>query len=245
MNQFARYEKQMLFKPIGRDGQAKLARSRVGIIGIGALGTNLGNLCARSGVGNLILVDSDRVELSNLQRQMLFSEADVGSLKAAKAAEKLAEINSEINIEAFCQRLDCNNIYDIFKGCDLILDGTDNFPTRFIVNQMALKTKTPWVHTGVTASSGQSMLIVPGKTACLGCLIPELTDAANFPTVNNSGIINTIVTAMASISVATALRFLVEKHIDYSLKCFDIWEQRFDSVLLERNLDCPHCRSRL
>ena len=245
MSQFARYEKQILFKPIGTDGQKKLERSRVGILGIGALGTNLANLCARSGIGNLVLVDSDRVELSNLQRQMLFDEADIGSLKATKAAEKLAAINSEIKIEAFCQRVTEQNINDLFGGCDLILDGTDNFPTRFIINQMSLKSGTPWVHTGVTASYGQSMLIIPGKTACLGCLIPDYSADDNFPTVNNSGIINQIVAAMAAISVATALRFLIAKHISYSFTSFDIWEQRFEKVAIERNLECPHCRSQL
>lgn len=245
MKRFERYEKQLLFKPLGIEGQKKLAKTRLAIIGIGALGTSMASLCARSGIGNLVLIDSDRVELSNLQRQILFSEADLGNLKAATAAAKLANINSDINIEAFSLRLDESNAADLCQGCDLILDGTDNFPTRFIVNKLAVRTLTPWVHTGVTASSGQSMLIIPGTTACLGCLIPDEPQTADFPTVQNSGIISPVVVAMAAISVTTALRFIVEKHIDYSLKYFDIWEQRFENIRIERNLDCHHCRSQL
>ncbi len=190
-------------------------------------------------------MDNDRVELSNLQRQMLFSEADVGSPKASRAAEILAGINSEISIEAFNQRVCGQNIRELLADCTMILDGTDNFATRFILNRFALETAIPWVHTGVTAASGQSMLIVPGKTACLGCLIPEDGSPENFPSVNSSGIINQIVSAMASISVASAIRYVIDKHIDHSLKCFDIWEQRFDRISVTRNLDCPQCQTRL
>jgi adenylyltransferase/sulfurtransferase len=152
---FERYQKQLLFKPIGLKGQQRLNKSQVGILGIGALGSNLASICARSGVGKLVLVDSDRVELSNLQRQMLFDEADVGLGKAICAADKLSRINSEISIEAFSERLDARNFRDLFGSCDLLLDGTDNFASRFVLNQQAIASGIPWIHSAVTAASGQ------------------------------------------------------------------------------------------
>ncbi len=240
---FERYQKQLLFKPIGLKGQQRLNRSSVGILGIGALGSNLASICARSGIGRLILVDSDQVELSNLQRQMLFDESDIGSSKAISAADKLSRINSDINIEAFCERLDARNFKDLFGSCDLLLDGTDNFASRFILNQQALDHGIPWVHSAVTASSGQSMFIMPRKTACLRCLIPEVDTVSDFPTVHNSGIITPIVTIIASISAATAIRYLVEKYIDNNLKYYDAWDHRFNSFAVSRNDSCPHCRS--
>lgn len=240
---FERYEKQLLFKPIGLKGQHRLNKSRVGILGIGALGSNLASICARSGVGELVLVDSDRVELSNLQRQMLFDESSIGCYKAACAAEKLSRVNSEIRIEAFTERLDVRNFRDLFGSCNLLLDGTDNFATRFILNQQTLEHGIPWIHSAVTASSGQSMFIMPRKTACLRCLIPEADAVTGFPTVHNSGIITPIVTIIASISAATALRYLVEKHVDYDLKYYDAWEHRFSKFAVTRSDTCPHCRS--
>lgn len=240
---FERYQKQLLFRPIGSKGQQCLNKSRIGILGVGALGSNLASICARSGIGKIVLVDSDRVELSNLQRQMLFDEADIGCSKAICAADKLSRINSEITIEAFCERLDARNFRDLFGGCDLLLDGTDSFVSRFMLNQQAIESGMPWIHSAVTAASGQSLFIMPRKTACLRCLIPDTDEPADFPTVHNSGIIAPIVTIIASISAATALRYLVEKHIDYNLKYYDAWEHRFSSFAVSRNDSCPHCRS--
>lgn len=240
---FERYQKQLLFKPIGQKGQQRLSRSRLGILGIGALGSNLAAICARSGVGELILVDSDCVELSNLQRQMLFTEADIGHSKAITAADSLSRINSDIRIEAFNERLDEKNFKDLFAGCDLLLDGTDGFASRFVLNRQAITQGIPWVHSAVTASSGQSMLIVPRKTACLRCLIPDGDQPSDFPDVHRNGVITPIVTIIASISAATAIRYLVEKHIDHHLKYYDAWEHRFCSFVVERNETCPHCRA--
>lgn len=245
MNPFARYEKQILFKPIGLAGQKKLSRSRVGIVGVGALGSNLASLCVRAGIGSVVLVDYDKVELSNLQRQMLFDEGDIGASKASRAAEKLARINSEISIEAFAQKLGEQNFNELFKNCDLLLDATDNFAARFMINEQALKAGMPWIYSGVTASYGQSMFIMPYDTACLRCLIPENEMVDNFPTVHNSGIIGPIVTIIASISAATALKFLVEGHIERDVVCFDAWEQKCHRIPMERTAGCPGCEQHL
>lgn len=245
MNQFERYEKQILFKPCGLEGQKKLRKTRIGILGVGALGSNLAGMAARSGFGHITLVDNDRVELSNLQRQTLFDEADVGSYKATRAAEKLSAINSDISIEAFVQRVDEKNFSDLFASCDLIFDASDNFATRFLINKKALELGIPWVHTGVTASYGQSMLIIPFKTACFGCIIPEYVETESFPTVHNSGILITTVTALCSTSMTTALRYILSKEFDNFMIAQDVWENRFDKIQIERNLNCNHCKNRL
>ena len=243
MQPLARYEKQTLFRPIGMAGQKKLASSRVCIVGTGALGSNMANLLARAGVGSLLLIDNDRVELSNLQRQMLFDETDIGKSKAQCAAARLSLINSEISIEAFNERLSDDNFADLVKGCDLLLDATDNFASRFTINAQALTLGLPWIYSGVTASSGQSMFIQPFNTACLRCLIPEDGMVDNFPGVHNSGIIGSIVTIIASISVSMAMRFLVEKYIERDVLCFDAWELRSHRIPMERTPGCPGCRA--
>lgn len=243
MQVFERYQKQILFPPIGNAGQKKLSRSRVGIIGVGAIGTSIASLCARAGIGSLILIDNDRVELSNLQRQMLFDENDIGKPKVLCAADKLVKINSEISIEAFNEQLTVDNFSDLLESCDLILDATDNFAARFLINEQALALQIPWVYSGVTASSGQSMFIRPFDTACLRCLIPESEMVDNFPSVNNAGIIGPIVTIIAAMSVSMALRYLVEKHVERDVLCFDAWELKCHRIPMERTPGCPGCRA--
>lgn len=243
MQPFARYEKQILFKPLGQSGQKKLLKAQVGIVGVGALGTGMANLCARAGIGSLVLIDDDRVELTNLQRQTLFDESDIGAGKAQRAAEKLAGINSEIKIEAFNERLTDANFVDILSGCDLILDATDNFATRFLLNSQTLSSGQAWIYSGVTASSGQCMLINPFDTACLRCLIPEDTMVDDFPSVHNSGIIGPIVTIISSVAVSMALRYLVENHIERDVICFDAWDLRCHRIPMERTPGCPGCRA--
>lgn len=242
MNNFERYEKQILFAPVKLKGQKKLAKSRIGILGAGALGTNIANILGRAGIGNLIIADSDRVELSNLQRQMLFVEKDVGRSKALAVAHHLGEINSEINVEAFFQEVDKSNFYEIFANCDLIMDATDNFPSRFMLNRMCHKFAIPWVFSGVTASYGQSALFIPHKTACLTCMTSEDLPDEDFPAVNNSGILASIVTAIASFSTASAIRYIVERYSDNQVKFLDVWNQNFRKIQLVKSNFCPVCR---
>ncbi|MFZ5951291.1 MAG: HesA/MoeB/ThiF family protein [Candidatus Rifleibacteriota bacterium] len=242
LKDFARYEKQVLFKPIGLAGQKKLAKAKIGIVGSGALGSNLANILTRSGIGHILLVDRDRVELSNLQRQMLFTEKDVGHPKAIRAARRLAKINSEIIIEGFHQEITHENFHELFSGCDLIFDGTDNFPTRFMMNRATQDMGLPWIFSGVTASSGQSMMIVPEKTACLGCVIDEQNLDATFPTVHNSGIITSIVTIIASISAITGIKYLIDREIDRTVKFYDAWVHQFSKFEVEPAESCHFCR---
>src|SRR5688572_6901933 len=169
---FDRYVRQMRFPPIGEAGQKKLLDSRVLICGCGALGSVLANTLARAGVGHLRLVDRDFVELNNLQRQVLYDEQDVaeGLPKAAAAERRLKQINSQIEIEAIVTDVDHTNIESLLQGVHLILDGTDNFETRFLLNDASLRFNIPWVYGGCVGAEGQTMTIIPGQTACLRCL---------------------------------------------------------------------------
>ncbi|MGM0600735.1 MAG: HesA/MoeB/ThiF family protein [Candidatus Rifleibacteriota bacterium] len=242
MQKLRRYDKQIRFKPIGKQGQKRLLKSRVGILGAGALGSNIANLLGRAGVGQLVIADYDKVELSNLQRQMIFRENDIGKLKSPTLASHLKNINSKIDIEAFSIKINSQNFTDIFANCDLIFDATDNFSTRFLINKECLALNIPWVHSGVTGASGQSMLIVPGKTACLSCLIPDNQVGENFPDINSEGILAQTVTIIASISTISGIRFLIEKYYDSSLRYFDAWNHEFKKFHISISQFCNDCR---
>ncbi len=180
-----RYRRAAQFAPLGTAGQAKIQSSRVLICGCGALGSVIAERLARSGVGYLRIVDRDWVEHTNLQRQTLFTEADARSSqpKAVAAAVALAQINSEITIEPVVEDVTYLNIARLAEGVDLIMDGTDNFETRLLINDYAMVHRLPWVHGGCLGASGQVMSILPGETACFRCLVPELPPADAMPPV--------------------------------------------------------------
>jgi molybdopterin/thiamine biosynthesis adenylyltransferase len=174
---FDRYVRQTRYPPLGEEGQRRLAASQVLVCGCGALGSWLANLLVRAGVGSVRIVDRDFVETSNLARQVLFDEEDVARQlpKAVAAAEKLRRINSEIEIEAVVADVDHTNIARLCEGVDAIVDGTDNFQTRFLVNDYSIQSGIPWVYGGCVGAEGQTMTILPGETACLRCLMQELS----------------------------------------------------------------------
>lgn len=243
MEQFSRYEKQILFNPLNEDGQQKLANSTVGVLGVGALGTNISNLLVRAGIGKIIIADYDKIELVNLHRQMLFDEQNVGQYKAAVAAQKLKKINSQVEIEHHCVKVSEHNFKEIFGGVDLIMDATDNFTIRLLINQMCLDLDISWVHTGVTASSGQSMLVRPNKGPCYACLVPEEPDMNNYPSMDTDGILAVTVTTASSISVATAFKYLTDQIERSFLYYFDIWNMDSGKIKVERSVSCKYCNA--
>jgi molybdopterin/thiamine biosynthesis adenylyltransferase len=170
-----RYVRQMRYPPLGEEGQRKLSTSSVLLCGCGALGSVLANTLARAGVGRLRIVDRDFLELNNLQRQVLYDENDVAAElpKAVAAQRKLQAINSQIDIEAVVADVDSGNIEGFLDGADMILDGTDNFETRYLINDAAVKHNLPWVYGGCIGAEGQTMTILPGETACLRCLMQD------------------------------------------------------------------------
>ena len=207
---FARYARQMRFPPLGEEGQRRLQAAAALLCGCGALGSAIANTLVRAGVGRLRIVDRDFVELTNLQRQSLFDEADAraGTPKAVAAAEKLRAINSTVAIEPVVADIEPANIERFCEGIDVILDGTDNFETRFLINDAAVKLGLPWVYGGCVGAEGQTMTILPGETPCLRCLMPECPAPGSTPTCDVAGILGPIVGLIASIEAAEAIKIL-------------------------------------
>ncbi|TVY07398.1 ThiF family adenylyltransferase [Paenibacillus cremeus] len=245
-----RYSRQMLFAPIGAEGQAKLLRSRVAIVGMGALGTVLANHMVRAGVGFVRLIDRDFVEKSNLQRQMLYDEADaVGSSpKAEAAAARLRAANSGVTIEPVVADLNATNVEELLTDVQLILDGTDNFSVRFLLNDVSVKHGIPWVYGGAVSSRGVSLTIVPGETPCLRCLFGQPPAQGTAETCDTSGVIGSIIHTVASHQATEALKLLVGADAQRNRKMvhWDLWHNQYAAVDVSkaRKPDCPCCGER-
>lgn len=247
----ARYARQMRYPPLAVEGQMRLLASRALVVGCGALGSVIANTLARAGVGKLRLVDRDFLELNNLQRQVLYDEEDVaaGLPKAIVAQHKLRKINSQIEIEAHVADVDHTNIQRLCEGVDCIVDGTDNFETRFLINDAALKLRLPWVYGGCIGAEGQTLTILPGETPCLRCLMPEPPPPGSTPTCDSAGILGTIIGVIASMQANEALKILSghREAISRTWNVFDLWDStarqiKLDSFHPER--DCPACSGR-
>ena len=245
---FSRYERQWRYAPIGLAGQQRLRQSRVLLIGCGALGSVAAELLVRAGVGSLRIVDRDFLEWNNLQRQSLYTEEDVrrGWPKAVTAAERPAAINHEVSIEPIVADATWERIGPWFEGVDVVIDGTDNFETRFLINDASCQTGIPWVFAGCLGAEGQSMTIVPGVTPCLRCLMPDGPPAAGeSPTCDSAGILGTIIHVMASIQVTEALKWIVGDRdaIQPRLCVIDLWTSGLRSLDLGKlpREACPTC----
>ncbi len=242
---FERYRKQMLFREFGEQGQKRMRNSNVLLVGCGALGTVIADSLTRAGVGMLRIVDRDFVDLSNLQRQVLFDERDVANHepKAIVAARKLNAINSEVAIEPHVADLDHRNILSLCEGIDFILDGTDNFETRFLINDASLETGTPWISGGVLGASGQVMTFVPGKTGCLRCLIDSVPKQTE--TCDTAGVLGPAVNIIASLQVIRTLQLICKpEQPDPRMTVVDLWEgsfQQIDLTSLSQNGGCSAC----
>ncbi|HEX3818972.1 MAG TPA: ThiF family adenylyltransferase [Candidatus Sulfotelmatobacter sp.] len=221
-----RYSRQILFQRIGEEGQRKLAAARVAIVGCGATGSALAGLLARAGVGTLRIIDRDYVEASNLQRQSLFDEADAAESfpKAVAAARKIGAFNSEIKVEPKVEDLVPVNIEGLLEGMDLILDGTDNFETRYLLNDFAVSRSRPWIYSAAVGSYAVTLNVLPGVTACLACIFPD-SPRGMVETCETSGILNSVVSLVASIAATEAIKFLVGEigKLRRTLLSFDLW----------------------
>ncbi len=246
----ARYARQMRYPPLAVEGQLKLLASRALVVGCGALGSVIANTLARAGVGKLRLVDRDFLELNNLQRQVLYDEEDVaaGLPKAIVAQNKLGKINSQIGIEAHVADVDHTNIQKLCEGVDCIVDGTDNFETRFLINDAALKLRLPWVYGGCIGAEGQTLTILPGETPCLRCLMPEPPPPGSTPTCDSAGILGTIIGVVASMQANEALKILSghREAISRTWNVFDLWDSTARQIKLNSfdPKDCPACSGR-
>jgi len=231
-----RYSRQVLFSGIGVDGQRRLQTAKVAIVGCGATGSAVASLLARSGVGTLRIIDRDYVEPSNLQRQALFDEADAAESmpKAAAAARKIAAFNSQIAVDPRVEDLTPANIEPLLEGMDLILDGTDNFETRYLINDYAVKFSRPWIYAAAVGSYGVTLNILPGETACLACVFPD-SPQGTFETCETAGILNSAVDLVASIEATEALKIMVGAgaQLRRTLLSFDVWRNERAEVRAE------------
>ena len=245
-NRSNRYVRQEIFPPIGRDGQARIAKTNVALIGGGALGSTIADLLVRSGVGSLTIADRDYVELHNLQRQSLYDESDVRNHlpKAAAAAARLHAINGQTAINPVVTDVNASNIAAIVADADIVVDGTDNFETRYLINDIAIKLNKPWVYGGVIASYGMTMTVIPGETSCLRCVFPEPPDAGSAPTCDTAGVIAPAVHVIAAIEATEVLKLAVgDLHsINRKLIAIDLWGLSFDEIEIGApKPDCPAC----
>lgn len=235
-----RYSRQILFNGIGEEGQRKLLASRVLIVGCGALGSAHAEALCRAGVGRLRIVDRDFVEPSNLQRQTMFTESDAERRlpKAIAAANHLREINSEIEIEPHVADVNYSNVEQLIDGCDVVLDGTDNFTTRYLINDACVKHEKNWVYGAAVGSYGVTMTIRPHQTACLRCVFEEAPPAASAPTCDTAGVIMPIISVVSALQIAETLKLITGRFDDLhsSLMQFDVWQNDWRKI----SIGAPH-----
>jgi adenylyltransferase/sulfurtransferase len=245
----ARYNRQMLWPQIGIEGQKKLKASRVLLVGCGALGTVLGNLLARAGVGHITIVDRDFIEITNLQRQVLFDHDDIDQNlpKSVAAQKKIARINPEIAVEAVVADVNHTNIEQYAAGKDLLLDGTDNFETRFLINDLSVKHNIPWIYGAVISASGLAMNILPNQSPCLRCIFETMPPPGMNPTCDTAGVLGPAVSVVSSWQAMEAIKLLTGNLADLSpyLFSFDLWDNRFQQLNIKKAkevADCPCCK---
>ena len=246
-----RYSRQMRFHGVGEAGQKKLLETRVTLCGCGALGTVLANVLVRAGFGFVRIIDRDFIETHNLQRQVLFDEDDVaaGIPKAEAAARKLCRINSEISIESIVTDIDHTNILDFVRDVDIVLDGTDNFEVRYLVNDAAIQLNKPWVYGGAIGSVGQTMTIIPGQTPCLRCVVETSPPPGMAATCETAGVLSPTINVIASLQATEAIKIATGhlEAINRELVYIDVWDnefRRFKISKLKDKVDCPCCKQR-
>jgi adenylyltransferase/sulfurtransferase len=243
-----RYSRQVLFPGIGTKGQALLAHGRVTIVGCGATGACVSGLLARAGVGRLTIIDRDYVEASNLQRQTLFDEADAAESlpKAVAAARKIAAFNSDVEVKAEVADLTPENATALLRETDLILDATDNFETRYLINDFAVKHGKPWIYAAAVAAYAVTMNIIPGETACLACMFPAPPEGT-VETCDTAGILNSAVNLIGSIQATEAIKFLVSARdkLRRTLLSFDVWSNQQAEIAADKPREgCQACGRR-
>ncbi len=239
MNVKERYVRHELLSVIGKKGQKQLAKSRVLIVGCGALGTTIANHLVRSGVGFIRIADRDIVEGSNLQRQTLFTEEDIGFPKAIVAAHQLEKINSSVIIEPVVDDINYLNIETLIHTMHVVVDGTDNMLIRFVINDACVKHMIPWVYGGAVETYGMTMNIIPLQTPCFRCFVPTIPEAGALPTCDTVGVLSTIPAIIGSMESTEVMKILLgRKDINTSLLSYDIWTNSFDKTTIQKN---PHC----
>ena len=244
----SRFIRQIRYQKLGANGQQKLLQAHVGIVGCGALGSATAVALTRAGVGNLTIIDRDVPEWSNLPRQLLYTEKDVhdGLPKAIIAEKKLKEIDSSLHVTSHVADLTAHNISDLLSAVDIIVDGTDNFETRFLMNDFACHQDIPWIYGGVIGAEGRVMTVIPGETACLRCLMPDLPTPGSLPTCDTAGVLGAAVMVVAGIQTAETIKVIIDSAGDSesTLFVFDLWDSTWKTIDLQSlsEAGCSSCR---
>jgi len=240
-----RYSRQIILRNISKKGQEQLSDSKITIVGLGALGSAIANNLVRAGIGTVRLVDRDVVELDNLHRQLLYSEDMLGDPKAMAAAAILEQINPDVELIPIVKDVNFSSIVQIITDSDLILDGTDNLETRFLINDFSIKKKVPWIYGGVVGTQGMTMNIltpVDPSRPCFRCLVPELPGAGSLPTCDTFGILNTIPIIIGSLQSTEAIKYLLNsKDLNIKLTFYDVWLNEFRQLEILKNNSCKCC----
>ena len=242
----SRYSRQSRFAPLGEEGQARIRAASIAVVGCGALGTVEAEILVRAGVGRVRIIDRDFVEWSNLQRQFLFEESDAaeGLPKAVAAGRRLARVNSEVTLEPMVADLTPANIDDLLEGVSLILDGSDNFEVRFLINDYSVRSGVPWIYAAAVGSYGLKLAIVPGRTACLRCVYPEPPSQGIQPTCETDGVLAPVTAAIASLAAGDALKILGlgAESVAARLTTIDTWSGEIrQTAPPARDPDCSCC----
>jgi molybdopterin/thiamine biosynthesis adenylyltransferase len=236
-NELERYDRQIMMAEIGQKGQEKLKNARAFIAGAGGLGSPISIYLAAAGVGTIRIVDQDRVDLSNLNRQVLHWNDDIGETKADSALAKLADLNPTINVETSCETITDKNVSHLVAGFDLIIDATDNFPTRYLLNKVALDINIPFFHGAVRGFEGRAMTIIPGKTACLRCMYKGPIPEEKFP------VIGVAPAVIGSIQATEVIKYIIGigNLLENRMLVYDGLTMNFTEFKIKKNPNCDHC----
>lgn len=241
--QIERYSRHIILEQVGGAGQEKLLNSKVLIIGAGGLGAPAGLYLAAAGVGTIGIVDSDKVELSNLQRQIIHHTSDVGIEKTKSAENKMRAINPDINIQLHQTRVQAKNISDIIRNYDFVIDGTDNFPAKFLINDACYFQKVPFSHAGILRFHGQLITVLPGETTCYRCIFNAPPPANAVPSCSQAGVLGVLAGVIGSLQATEAIKYSLGlgKLLTGTLLTYDALEMNFRAIELNRNPNCPLC----
>lgn len=239
-----RYARQTTLPEIGTKGQERIEAGKIAIIGLGALGSSMAELLARSGVGHLRIVDRDFVELTNLHRQSLYREKDVGKPKAEVAAKRLTSLNSTVTVDPRVVHVNAHNIEDLLEGMDLLLDGTDNMQTRFIMNDACVKHRIPWIYSSALRTYGMTLTILPEQGPCLRCLWKEKPPPGSMKTCATAGILPMVPRNIANLATTEAVKYLVGEELREEMVVIDLWNNDYDLIEVSKTKACPACDER-
>jgi molybdopterin/thiamine biosynthesis adenylyltransferase len=231
-----RYRRQTLVEELGQKGQELLAKKHAIVIGAGGLGSNSANLLVRIGIGSIDIIDNDIVDITNLHRTSVFSEHDIGNSKALIVQERLQPVNTMVHVKGINEKVTSENIKSFVHHADVIIDGTDNIPLRILINEVSIQNRIPWVYAGVYGTVGMVMGILPKKTPCFQCITQNIPDLSAYETP----VLGSLPATIAAIQINETIKVLLGRQPS-GLIIYDVWNQRFDTLDIKRNPDCPMC----